>query len=346
MKIDVLGTEYTVTYKRPHEDTLLETALGYCDPTSKTIIILDHKPEDRRTQTYDRPDIAMSNALRHELVHAFLYESGLEAYYEDEVLVNWISLQFDKLREAFSIPVTVAPGTVAILSNNIRCCATNDGLPDKVGAETMDLDLDDPSECNDEPSAFESLQQAIVTAIQQVLDLVETAIKKLDRLIDYSNKPKNSPVSVKPECKYDNPIFAPAHASFSEAMINAREQAQQFEAEMAKIRKLSEESGMSFTDAASSHIAAKLDTENADPEVYSPQLVFCGWSPAFAGDNPPEELLHAVNIQLNSADKLSDAVKAYTHSFTQEGFGALTNAQEVYECNRLRMEDNNGFSCT
>lgn len=35
--------------------------------------------------------------IRHELVHAFFHESGLEQYSDDEVLVAWIAQQFPKI---------------------------------------------------------------------------------------------------------------------------------------------------------------------------------------------------------------------------------------------------------
>ena len=42
--------------------------------------------------------------LRHEIVHAFLYESGLDVSSEwarNEEIVDWIALQTPKLQKAF-----------------------------------------------------------------------------------------------------------------------------------------------------------------------------------------------------------------------------------------------------
>ena len=44
------------------------------------------------------------NIIRHELIHAFLYESGLDVnskWGTDETLVDWIALQFPKMEKAF-----------------------------------------------------------------------------------------------------------------------------------------------------------------------------------------------------------------------------------------------------
>ena len=41
-KINVLGTEYTVTVRKESEDRVLrDNADGYCDKTTKTIAVLD-----------------------------------------------------------------------------------------------------------------------------------------------------------------------------------------------------------------------------------------------------------------------------------------------------------------
>lgn len=46
--------------------------------------------------------------MRHEIIHAFLAESGLQANYEhyrqfghDETLVDWMAIQFPKIYKAF-----------------------------------------------------------------------------------------------------------------------------------------------------------------------------------------------------------------------------------------------------
>ena len=42
--------------------------------------------------------------LRHEIIHAFMHESGLgenSTYARDEELVDWIAFQFSKMLKAF-----------------------------------------------------------------------------------------------------------------------------------------------------------------------------------------------------------------------------------------------------
>ena len=102
MKINVLGTEYELTKKNAYEDDLLETNAGYCDNTTKNIVISRLKPE-----LGSNVDVIPEEKriLRHEIIHAFLYESGLDensAWGADETLVDWIALQFPKIAKVFS----------------------------------------------------------------------------------------------------------------------------------------------------------------------------------------------------------------------------------------------------
>ena len=100
-RISILGTEYKMKQRNSTEDPLLEERDGYCDSTSKTIIINDIRSE--RGSVQDLEEIR-KRILRHEIIHAFLFESGLDVSSEwgsDETLVDWIALQFPKMIKAF-----------------------------------------------------------------------------------------------------------------------------------------------------------------------------------------------------------------------------------------------------
>jgi hypothetical protein len=50
----------------------------------------------------------MKKQLRHEIIHAFLYESGLGPNFEhykqfghEETIVDWFAIQYPKIEEAF-----------------------------------------------------------------------------------------------------------------------------------------------------------------------------------------------------------------------------------------------------
>ena len=100
MTVNVLGTEYTIRESNKVEDQDLEICDGYCDTSTKTIVIDTFKDSPGSLgdlETYKK------KVLRHELSHAFLYESGLScnSWAKDEEIVDWIALQFPKLQKAF-----------------------------------------------------------------------------------------------------------------------------------------------------------------------------------------------------------------------------------------------------
>ena len=103
MKIDVLGTEYTIEFRERNTDKLLLNGVdGYCDHSGKLIVINTTQDGDLLNfKAYKK------QVLRHEIIHAFLNESGLSADLEhkpqghEESVVDWIAIQFPKLLNAF-----------------------------------------------------------------------------------------------------------------------------------------------------------------------------------------------------------------------------------------------------
>jgi hypothetical protein len=98
-KINVLGTEYTVEY----EDLKGEGIDGFCDFTSRRIVI--RSDNENGLENFEANQ---KKQLRHEIIHAFLSESGLQANFEhcnrfghEETMVDWIAIQFPKLLKAF-----------------------------------------------------------------------------------------------------------------------------------------------------------------------------------------------------------------------------------------------------
>ena len=104
--VDVLGTEYRIFRDvSESEDELLKQCDGYCDKTSHRIALSEKGP-DANLDDY----IAYQKSnLRHELIHAFLFESGLggnSVWYvsgqeHPEQTVDWIARQFPKMLKAF-----------------------------------------------------------------------------------------------------------------------------------------------------------------------------------------------------------------------------------------------------
>ena len=103
LKIDVLGTKYTILEKSRTQDPALCECDGYCDKTSHKIVITT-KDDDCNLDDFN---VYRKKVLRHEIIHAFLFESGLHENWEhkpfghNETYVDWIAVQFPKLMNAF-----------------------------------------------------------------------------------------------------------------------------------------------------------------------------------------------------------------------------------------------------
>lgn len=95
----ILGTEYNLI---KGDETLKEiNADGECQNYSKIIRIRSPKdmllPEDSDDVKKKR----YKEVLRHEVVHAFFNECGLDSYSNDEQLIDWIAVQFPKMLKVF-----------------------------------------------------------------------------------------------------------------------------------------------------------------------------------------------------------------------------------------------------
>lgn len=98
MKVNILGTEYSVEI----DDTLEKTnADGMCRVYDKEIFIRSVDSMLCDEDSTGTKKMRFNEVLRHEIVHAFFNEAGLQEYSADEQLVDWIAIQFPKIRKAF-----------------------------------------------------------------------------------------------------------------------------------------------------------------------------------------------------------------------------------------------------
>lgn len=99
--VSILGTEYQITFNSKTEDKALEDCDGYCDHSTKRIVVTNDNVDLGDFLSYQK------QCVRHELTHAFMYESGLSANWEhkpfgqSETVVDWLAIQFPKLLKAF-----------------------------------------------------------------------------------------------------------------------------------------------------------------------------------------------------------------------------------------------------
>ena len=111
MTVNILGTKYKIISKSYDEEPAFERRdiAGFCDGYEKEIIICKantvpaFKDEDPKCLI-----LYEAGLLRHEIVHAFLFESGLsqnsvdtDAWATNEEMVDWIARQGVKIYNAW-----------------------------------------------------------------------------------------------------------------------------------------------------------------------------------------------------------------------------------------------------
>ena len=112
-KVNVLGTEYKIKTRKVSEDAELKQRhlAGYCAEDTKEIIIADMTDKELfPNMTAKEMRIYRRQVLRHEIVHAFLCESGLtdstivpeQGWARNEEMVDWFAIQSPKIFKAFA----------------------------------------------------------------------------------------------------------------------------------------------------------------------------------------------------------------------------------------------------
>ena len=98
-KINVLGTEYAIIV----EEFADSDTDGYCDYTNREI----HQRADNTNGVGDFDELQRKQ-LRHEIIHAFLAESGLQSNFQhcdrfghDETMVDWFAIQYHKISTVY-----------------------------------------------------------------------------------------------------------------------------------------------------------------------------------------------------------------------------------------------------
>ena len=102
----MLNTRYEIFYRDRKDNVELEDADGYADFYNKKIVICNL--DDWINTTPKAIAERMKETLRHEIVHAFLFESGLSTcsgytdhWAKNEEMVDWIAIQGSKIYEAW-----------------------------------------------------------------------------------------------------------------------------------------------------------------------------------------------------------------------------------------------------
>ena len=101
----ILGTQYNIKLISEADDPMLKTLVGYTDQTTHKIVV---KLIEKQSNTVQNVADYAKNVMRHELIHAFLFESGLgtcanevDCWSQNEEMVDWFAYQSPKIFKLF-----------------------------------------------------------------------------------------------------------------------------------------------------------------------------------------------------------------------------------------------------
>lgn len=106
-KVNILGTEWTIKFGSEEDFPSLNGIDGYADSSTKEIVVDNMEKSKGQVGAKGDLDAYQKECLRHELVHAFMAESGLEHNFEhkpigiEETMVDWIAIQSPKMFKVF-----------------------------------------------------------------------------------------------------------------------------------------------------------------------------------------------------------------------------------------------------
>ena len=110
--VNVLGTKYAIEVHKRSENKLMQdiNCDGYCSADNHKIVVAD-MTEKKSFPYFDESEAHeyFKKTLRHEIIHAFLNESGLQesssglevAWAKNEEMVDWMAIQMPKIYKAF-----------------------------------------------------------------------------------------------------------------------------------------------------------------------------------------------------------------------------------------------------
>lgn len=104
MIVNVLGTDYKLSVCSESEESKLCGVDGFCDETAKEICVESYEKVKDDPQCKRHLSVQINKVKRHEIIHAFLFESGLaenSEWAQNEEMVDFFAIQFPKLLEAF-----------------------------------------------------------------------------------------------------------------------------------------------------------------------------------------------------------------------------------------------------
>lgn len=107
-KVNILGTKYIISFGTDKEFPELIDMDGYTDSSTHKIVV--DSMEKAKKEIGSKKDLKsyQNSVVRHEIIHAFLFESGIaensnsvEAWGINEEMVDWFAIQSPKIFKVF-----------------------------------------------------------------------------------------------------------------------------------------------------------------------------------------------------------------------------------------------------
>lgn len=108
-KVNILGSEWSVKFGNEEEYPNLAEMDGYTDPSTREIVVDDMKASQGQIGAKADLKSYQKQVVRHEIIHAFLLESGLDSnsnsadsWAVNEEMVDWFAIQSPKIFKVFN----------------------------------------------------------------------------------------------------------------------------------------------------------------------------------------------------------------------------------------------------
>ncbi len=108
-KVNILGSEWSVKFGNEKEYPNLAEMDGYTDLSTREIVVDDMEASQGQIGAKADLESYQKQVVRHEIIHAFLLESGLDSnsnsadsWAVNEEMVDWFAIQSPKIFKLFN----------------------------------------------------------------------------------------------------------------------------------------------------------------------------------------------------------------------------------------------------
>lgn len=108
-KVNILGSEWNVKFGSEKEYPNLTNVDGYTDLSIREIVVDDMEASQGQIGAKADLESYQKQVVRHEIIHAFLLESGLDSnsnsadsWAVNEEMVDWFTIQSSKIFKVFN----------------------------------------------------------------------------------------------------------------------------------------------------------------------------------------------------------------------------------------------------